>query len=77
MDLASNTASVDTHPFSPLRREDDALLRGIGKFGCDIELPKAFHIAFVRSVEELFFYYTRSKMIIPIYGTAPANFNTA
>jgi CO/xanthine dehydrogenase Mo-binding subunit len=21
------------------------------KFGCDIELPKAFHIAFVRSVE--------------------------
>ena len=51
MDLASNTASVDTHPFSPLRREDDALLRGLGKFGCDIELPKAFHIAFVRSVE--------------------------
>jgi CO/xanthine dehydrogenase Mo-binding subunit len=51
MDLASNNVSVDICPFSLLRRENEALLSGLEKFGCDIELPKAFHIAFVRSVE--------------------------
>jgi carbon-monoxide dehydrogenase large subunit len=32
-----------------LRREDNALLRGAGRFGQDVVLPNACHIAFVRS----------------------------
>ena len=32
-----------------LRREDNALLRGMGRFGQDVALPNACHIAFVRS----------------------------
>lgn len=32
-----------------LRREDNALLRGAGRFGQDVALPNACHIAFVRS----------------------------
>lgn len=32
-----------------LRREDNALLRGAGRFGQDMVLPNACHIAFVRS----------------------------
>ena len=32
-----------------LRREDNALLRGMGRFGQDVALPNVCHIAFVRS----------------------------
>ena len=40
-----------SHTTSPalLRREDDALLRGTGCFGQDLQLADACHIAFVRS----------------------------
>ena len=34
---------------APLRREDDALLRGQGCYGQDVPLPGALHVAFARS----------------------------
>ena len=34
-----------------LRREDNALLRGQGQFGQDIQLPQLQHVAFVRSTQ--------------------------
>ena len=42
-----NTAPATSAP--PLRREDDALLRGRGCYGQDVPLPGALHVAFARS----------------------------
>ena len=44
-----NAASAQASPRAPLRREDNALLRGAGCFGQDVTIPNACHIAFVRS----------------------------
>ncbi len=44
-----NVASAQASPRAPLRREDNALLRGTGCFGQDVQLADACHIAFVRS----------------------------
>lgn len=45
----SPAPSPSSHAPSPLRREDDALLRGQGCFGQDLRLPNAWHGVFVRS----------------------------
>ena len=44
-----NAAALHAPQAKPLRREDNALLRGAGCFGQDVVIPNACHIAFVRS----------------------------
>jgi carbon-monoxide dehydrogenase large subunit len=45
----ASTVPSPTEQKLPLRREDPPLLRGEGRFGQDISLPDACHLAFVRS----------------------------
>ena len=46
-DTTTPTAALDAPP--PWRREDDALLRGLGCYVHDVHLPGTLHVAFARS----------------------------
>ena len=49
--LSTPSATQAANKQALLRREDNALLRGQGKFGHDIQLPHLQYVAFVRSTQ--------------------------
>ena len=57
-----------TAPFKPLRREDDRLLTGRGRFTADVRIDGALHVAFVRSQHargRLLAVDTRDALLLP------------